>query len=193
LIVKIRRMKKEKEYFIIISPPDEIQYFINKCKRACAKYIGRYESMSSKAHISFAKYLDEENDMGQMSDIMHRFIQIVEFEINQTESFEMEIEGFDFFTHGSDYKTIYAALKLSDEFMTWFNNIRKKLFIEKNIKPHITIAKKISNESFTTLWPHFQKLSYKKSFKPECLTILSREADKPFVAYQKFKEITFIN
>ncbi len=100
----------------------------------------------------------------------------------------MEIEGFDFFTHGSDYKTIYAALQLSDEFMAWFNNIKRKLFIEKNIKPLITIAKRVSYESFTTLWPRFQMLNYKKSFKPECLTILSREAHKHFVSYQNSRK-----
>lgn len=186
-------MKKEKEYFILISPSEEITRQINLLKRACAKYIGKFYGMKSQAHISFSKYIDEEDTPGKMSDIMSRFIKIIEWEMGHLPSCNLIIDGFDFFDHGNKYKTIYAVIKNTDETVNWFNTIKEKLFIKKNITPHITIAKKITVESFNILWPFFQKLSLTESFKPESLTILTREFDKPFVPYQKFKEISFNN
>ncbi|HVS91612.1 MAG TPA: 2'-5' RNA ligase family protein [Mucilaginibacter sp.] len=183
-------MKREVEYFFLISPPDEISGYVDRLKRACAKHIGSFYSMKSKAHISFGKFIDEEDEPGQVSGIMQQCLQLIEKGISRLPSCNLSVEGFDFFDHGSKFKTIYAAINLDDKTLEWFNAIKRQLLIDRNITPHITIARKIPVEAFEILWPHFQKLKFKESFTPESLTILTREFNKP-IKYEKFKEIRF--
>src|SRR5579862_3429101 len=184
-------MKKEIEYFLLISPPDRINEQINLLKRACAKHIGSFYSMKSKAHISLCKVIDEEDQPGQLSDIMQCYLRFAAKEIGQISPCNLKIDGFGYFTHGSKFRTIYAVINRTDEVTTWVDKLREKLLIDRSIIPHITIARKIPTEAFDILWPHFQKLTYKESFTADHLMVLSREFNKPYQPYRVFKQIAF--
>jgi 2'-5' RNA ligase len=147
--------------------------------------------MKSRAHISFRKFIDEEEPGGQISDIMCECLELIKKGIGRLPSFNLFIDGFGFFNHGQKFKTIYAAIELDIRTKAWLNAIKEQLLIDGDITPHITIARKIPVESFNILWPYFQQLEFKASFKPDCLTVLRREVGKPYVPYKKFAEFEF--
>jgi 2'-5' RNA ligase len=136
-------MKKETEYFFLISLPEPIENQVMRLKKSCAKHIGSFYSMKSKGHISFGKFIDEEKQPGQMSDIMAQCIELIEKGINKLPTCRLTIDGFNYFTHGKKFKTIYANIKMDDKTVAWCDAICKQLLIDRGITPHITIAKKI--------------------------------------------------
>jgi 2'-5' RNA ligase len=186
-------MKREVEYFFLINPPDRIDYQISRLKKSCAKHVGNFYGMKSKAHISFGKFIDEEERPGQMSIIMRDCLHLIERGISTLPSCDLTIDGFNFFNHGQKFRSIYATIKLDDDTLTWFNAVKEQLLIDRDLTPHITIARKISIEAFNILWPYFQQLEFKDSFKAECMTILRREFGKTYMSYEKFGEFLFFN
>jgi 2'-5' RNA ligase len=184
-------MKKEVEYFFLISPPERIEDQITRFKKSCVKHVGSFYSMKSKAHISFGKFIDEEEQPGQMSDIMSQCLDLIEKGINKLPAFNLVIDGFNYFNHGQKFKSIYASIKLDNVTLAWFNTIKQQLLIDRDITPHITIARKIPLEAFNVLWPYFQRIEFKDSFKPEALTVLIRNFNQPYIPYQHYRDIQF--
>src|ERR1700722_1108124 len=164
-----------KDFFLIISPPDAVNYQVLRFKQACAKHIGVFESRYSKAHISFGLYGEEIQTPRQKTFVMERFIDLITEDINIMEPIELAINGFNVFSHGKKSKTIYAVIETTEKTKAWFNKIKEILRIEGNITPHITIAKSLPIEQFNMLWPHFEKLEFKYVFTPGCITVLTRE------------------
>jgi len=184
-------MKKEIEYFILISLPDRIDDYVKSLKDFCKRNIGSFYSATSRSHISFGKFIDEEDDNLGMSEIMQLYLKNIQNAIALIPSCDLSIDGFNYFTHGTKFRTIYVVIKLDDNVIGWFDKIRNRLLIDRNITPHITIARKIPTNDFDILWPHFRNLTFKESFKPASLTILTREFSKQYIPYQKFGEIPF--
>ncbi|HVV54301.1 MAG TPA: hypothetical protein VHC47_03190, partial [Mucilaginibacter sp.] len=157
-------MKRETEYFIVIAPPGPVCDYVKQLKNFCKRNIGSFYSAGSRAHISFGKFIDEENSPGQMSGIMRQCLHLMEKGISRIPPCNIMIDGFRFFDHGPRFKTIYAAVKLDEKTLDWFNAVGEQLLIDRDITPHITIARKIPVESFNVLWPHFKDLKFKESF-----------------------------
>ncbi|HZY39118.1 MAG TPA: 2'-5' RNA ligase family protein [Mucilaginibacter sp.] len=180
-----------KDFLLIISPPDAVNYQVARFKKACAKHIGPFDAQHSKAHISFGLYGEEIQTPRQKTFVMERFIDLVAEDINIMEPVELTINGFNVFSHGKKSKTIYAVIEVTEKTTAWFNKIKEILRIEGNITPHITVAKSLSIDNFNKLWPHFENLEFKHVFTPGCITVLTREiAEKPGY-YSLYKEIPF--
>src|SRR5579862_8729292 len=177
-----------KDFLVIIAPPECVANQILLLKKACAKHIGMFESMHSKAHISFGLFGEEIETPRQKTFAMESFFNLVASDISIIEPIELKINGFSFFNHGKNFKTIYASFELTDEIMEWFNNIKKILKIDSKLTPHITIAKKIPIDAFNKLWPHFEEIKFKSSFVVDYLTILTRENSIKPTNYVLFKK-----
>ncbi|MBL4677627.1 MAG: hypothetical protein JKY70_15710 [Mucilaginibacter sp.] len=168
-----------------ISLPKENDEQIKRFKKACEKYIGRFDSMDSKAHISFPSYAF---DLGSSRDVFNHidYYQIIENHLKVTPPIDLKITGFDFLVHGK-LRTICAKLDLDQMTMHWFNRVTGIFKPIKRINPHITIAKTISLGSFNILWPHFQKLEFTDTFSVRKITILHKYSDEtgPFRFYKE--------
>jgi hypothetical protein len=181
---------RHKDFFLIISPPDGVNYQVSRFKKACAKYIGVFDSLYSKAHISFGLFPEEIQSPPQKTFAMERFIRLISEDIYLIEPTELKISGFGYFEHRKS-RTIYAAIETNARIAAWFNRIKEILRIEGDFTPHITIAKTIPVEHFERLWPFFQNLDFNYSFTPGCITVLTREVDGKPGNYKLYTEIPF--
>jgi 2'-5' RNA ligase len=182
-------MMDYKDYLTIIPAPEHVDKKINAFKRSCGKHIGKFPGMYAKAHISVDFIRDEVDKFTQKPIALRAFYELMDFKIRTIPTHELKITGFNFFVHGPNFRTIYAALELDEETKYWFDSIKQALRINRKLNPHITITRKIPTEFFNTLWPYFQKIEYKDSFKVDFLTILERESGKLFDHYKEYKRL----
>ena len=180
-----------KDYLTIISPPDRVDNQIRLFKRTCGNSIGKFPGMYAKAHISFDIIRDSIDQYSKKPLTLKPFYELLDFKIRTIPAHELTINGFDFFCHGPNFRTIYAALELDEETESWFNCIKQALRINRRLKPHITITRKIPTEFFNILWPYFQNTDYNDSFEADSLLILEKESGNPFDHYREYKKLPF--
>lgn len=184
-----------KDYLTVISAPEQVDNKIKLFKRACAKHIGKFASMHSRAHITFATVGIETEKLRYDPLFARTIFDRIEMRLTRIPSREIKIKGFGYFNHGNRFKTIYCALELDRETTDWFDAIKqeieKELNRKINLSPHITIARNIQIEYFNVLWPHFQKITYQDSFEAAGLTILEKENDNQYDRYKEYKKIIF--
>ena len=180
-----------KDYLTIISAPEHVDKKINMFKRSCGKHIGKFPGMYGKAHISFDIIRDQIDEITKKPVTLRPFYDLIGLRIETIPIRELKITGFDFFVHGPNFRTIYAALELDDETTKWFQSIKQTLRINKRLRPHITITRNIPTTSFNTLWPYFQETEYEDSFIADHLTILEKESGNPFNCYKVYKKLSF--
>ncbi|WDF80974.1 hypothetical protein PQ469_13265 [Mucilaginibacter sp. KACC 22773] len=180
-----------KYYLTVLSPPDRIDQKINAFKKACFNRIGNFQGMNSRAHITLDVIRDEVEPGAQKPKVIGPFYDMVDFIIRRTIAVHnIRVTGFNFFSHGPAFRTIYAEIELDKETSDWFTVIKDLLMIKK-LHPHITIARKIPIEAFNTLWPHFVKINYRDEFLADGITVLEKEADTKFDSYKIYKKIPF--
>ncbi|MEN0055632.1 MAG: hypothetical protein AAGC65_18285 [Mucilaginibacter sp.] len=180
-----------KDYLTIISPPERVNDKIRLFKRACGNSIGKFPGMYAKAHISFDIIRDSIDKHSKTPLTLKPFYELVDFKIRTIPAHELKINGFDFFCHGPNFRTIYAALEMNEDTENWFRTVKQALRINRKLKPHITITRKISTEFFNVLWPYFQNTEYQDSFEAESLLILEKESGNPFNHYKEYKKLPF--
>jgi len=180
-----------KDYLTIISPPDHVDNKIRLFKRTCGNKIGKFPSMYAKAHISIDFIRDSIDQQSKKPLILKPFYELLDFKIRTIPAHELRINGFNFFCHGPNFRTIYAALELDEETENWFNTVKQALRINRKLKPHITVTRKIPTEFFNILWPYFQNTEYNDSFEANSLIILEKESGNPFDYYREYKKLPF--
>ena len=178
-------MKGYADYMIVLSPPDEISQQIKKHKVDAAGIIGTYESLHSQAHISIKTMPRRKPYMAEPE------IKGLEKNLQLLPPVSLMIDGFDFFAHGDEYRTIYAAIRSTYSTTQWFKALKKGLNIKDYLVPHITIARNIHVTAHNKLWPHFKNLPWIEPFTIDKLTILHRQAFDTFAHWEVFAEIPF--
>jgi 2'-5' RNA ligase len=168
-----------KEYLIIISPPDCVKNYIKECKNLSRRMIGDFDAMDATAHITIR--LTEPKRPGEIVP----FIDYLESFLAQMPPINLNINNFDFFDSS---KTIYAKFELDDYTKQWMDVLKYFVGV-KNLEPHITIGKTLSNKAFDKLWSHYENEKYTQSFIVNYLTILER--DMIFGDYHQYKKIYF--
>jgi len=176
-------MSDYKDYMILLSPPEEINFQVKKFKQASKRLIGEFESMNSKAHISL------KNMRRQKEHWIAPLFEQLEKELSLIEPMTLQINGFATFLP-TDFTTIYAAIKSTLEMEDWFKRIRKSLN-EKKAVPHITITRQVPNAIAKKLWPKFKDRLWNDEFEIDRLTILQRETFGSDKKWKPFKEIRF--
>jgi 2'-5' RNA ligase len=177
-----------KYYYNRISVPEHINKEIQRYKKASAKYIGKFPSEKSPGHISF-RCLPLTSINSNTSKNVDLYYNHIERYLSKVPAITLYIIGFNYLTHGKTKRTIYAKLNLDADTLNWFNVIMSIFLPGKALKkPHITIARSISIEQFNVLWPYFQNLDYKDSFRVDCLDVLQQNTDNrynPMLPYKK--------
>lgn len=183
-----------KYYYNRISVPEHVNNEIQRYKRACAKYIGKFPSEKSPGHISFicvplTSLVNSDNHIN-----VDRYYEYVEYNLIKVSPITLHITGFSYLTHGKTKRTICAELNLDPATLNWFNIIMNILVPGSIIKkPHLSIARAISTEQFNILWPYFQKLNYKDSFKVDWIEVLQQDANTGYHPMLPFKKIFLRN
>lgn len=178
-------MKNYADFFIVLSPPDHIKDLITEHKQYAADVIGKYESMYAIAHISIKKM------HRQKSFLTEPAIRSLTPKLATIAPVTLTIDGFDYFNHGEDYKTIYVKINTPPEITQWFKTLKKHLNIKEFMVPHITIARNISVNDFNLLWPHFKAIRWNENFTVTELLVLEKQTFAPFAKWQKFTHLPF--
>jgi 2'-5' RNA ligase len=173
------------DYFLLLSPNEHIDEVIQQHKRYAASVIGHYPSEQPQAHISIDKRTR------QKAFIAEPILESMKKGMQSMPPINLTIDGFDYFNHGNDYRTIYASLR-SDHITTlWFKTLKKHLYLREFMVPHITICRNIPTADFEKLWPHFKAINWVENFTINELTILQRETFDTFAEWQPYLALPF--
>ncbi|SEN91791.1 2'-5' RNA ligase [Mucilaginibacter gossypiicola] len=175
------------DYLLLLSPPETVKHEIARYKKASARLIGNFKSMDSPAHISI-QHLERQKPF--MAD---KNLDLTEQALNTMPPVLLHMDGFAHFTHLHSRMTIYATIRPTPAAGEWFDTLKKKLRIKKNIIPHITVVRDIPERDFDTLWPHFKHKKLVEPFWIKELTILKRDTLDSFAKWDKFKIFEFKN
>jgi len=178
-------MKNYADFMMVLSPNDNIKAQVQEHKQYAAKIIGNYESMHSIAHISI------KNLSRQKAFVTEPVILASAKTLRTLPPITLTIDGFDYFNHGEDYKTIYAKLRTNHITTLWFKTLKKHLGIKEFMVPHITIARNIPVWAFDHLWPHFKSINWIENFTVNELTVLQRETFATFAKWDLFATLPF--
>jgi 2'-5' RNA ligase len=178
-------MKGYADYLIILSPPEDVCDQIEEHKKTTMDIIGHYDSMHSKAHISIKPMPRRKPYMAEPE------LARLKANVKLLPPVTLVIDGFDFFNHGEEYRTLYAKIQSSAFTTQWFKTLKKSLNIKDYLVPHIIVARNIHKNDFDKVWPHFRKIKWVQDFEVNKLTILQREALNTFAHWEVLMEIPF--
>ena len=178
-------MKQYADYFLLLSPGEHVKALVKDHKLHAANIIGKYESMHSIAHISIKKM------PRQKAFISEPVLLALNKSLRTLPPITLTIDGFDYFNHGDDYKTIYARLRTNHITTLWFKTLKKHLTIKEFMVPHITIARNIPVAQFNKLWPHYKAINWVESFTVNELTVLQRETFNTFATWEPLTRLPF--
>ncbi|MDB5108984.1 MAG: hypothetical protein JWR67_98 [Mucilaginibacter sp.] len=178
-------MKNYADFMMVLSPNEHVKALIQEHKQYAAGIIGQYESMHSIAHISIKNMPRQKTFLTEPAIIALRKI------LPTLPPITLTIDGFDYFNHGEDYKTIYAKLRTDHLSTLWFKTLKKHLGIKEFMVPHITVARNIPIADFNKLWPHFKAINWVESFTVSELTVLQRETFATFAKWELFTTLPF--
>ena len=181
----VKTMKHYQDYMLLLSPNAHIDSLVQEHKQYAAKIIGNYESMHSQAHISIKQM------QRQKAFIAEPALFALKKELTTLPPITLTIDGFDYFNHGEDYKTIFARLRSNHLTTLWFKTLKKHLNIKEFMVPHITITRNIPVWAFEQLWPHFKALNWVENFTINELTVLQRETFASFAKWESFVKLPF--
>lgn len=183
--VNFQIMKQYADFMMVLSPADHVKALVQEHKQYAANVIGKYESMHSIAHISI------KNMPRQKAFLTEPGIIALNKIMPSLPPITLTIDGFDYFNHGEDYKTIYAKLRSDHITSLWFKTLKKHLTIKEFMVPHITITRNIPIADFNKLWPHFKAINWVESFTVNELTVLQRETFASFASWEVFTKLPF--
>jgi hypothetical protein len=178
-------MKNYADFMMVLSPAESVKTWVKEHKNYAAGIIGQYESMHSIAHVSIKRL------SRQITFLTEPSIIALNKTLHTIPPVALTIDGFDYFNHGEDYKTIYAKIRSTPATTQWFKTLKKHLNIKEFMVPHITIARNIPVWAFEQLWPHFKTINWVESFTVCELTVLQREAYAPYANWEVFTKLPF--
>ncbi|HWZ34594.1 MAG TPA: 2'-5' RNA ligase family protein [Mucilaginibacter sp.] len=174
-------MKGYIDFFMLLSPSERVKALVREHKLYATGVVGAYESEYSTAHISINKLARQKTFLTEpgIREFRDRLCLIPPITLT--------INGFDYFIHGKDYRTIYARIVNTPETGHWFKMLKHHLKIKEFSVPHITICRNISVADFDMLWPYFKSIEWQETFTINSLTVLQRES---FVSHAKWEHYT---
>ncbi|MES2428167.1 MAG: 2'-5' RNA ligase family protein [Bacteroidota bacterium] len=178
-------MKGYTDFLMLLSPSDQVKHAVSIHKAYAAKIIGNYESMHSTAHISIRMLHRQKTFLTEPGILAFRK------RLCLIPPIALTIDGFDYFNHGEEFKTLYARLRNTPETSHWFKMLKQHLHIKEFMVPHITICRNIPVVDFDQLWPHFKALNWQDTFTINKLTVLQRETFASFAKWEPFTELQF--
>src|SRR6478736_2488006 len=150
-------------FFLIISPPKNVEEFVFSLKKRLRKKLGHgFQGEYSKAHISLFKYEDRHNE-----SLLYLFQSIA----CHFPSFDIQIHDCAIFTHGES-GTIYLKIPFDHKICAL-----AEALCGAKINPHITIARNINPEDFKIAWDMLKNISFNEHFECDRITVLRRGPD----------------
>lgn len=172
-------------FHFLLDLPGHINTDIYKLKNEAKRVIGVYPSMNAVPHITVNNYHPNPGDFHEPG------FSLFKRPLSLLPPITLHINGFDCFNEDSSHhKTIYARLELSPQNKFWFK-LLWKIVGKGSTNPHITIARSLTTEQFTLLWPHFHQRKIQASFTVSKFTILRVRYLKGEFVSESYREFDF--
>ena len=169
----MKNIQEEKlyDYFVLINPPNWINWEVEDIKYDFANHYGNYPSQNSKPHISLMHFTEEEKSEKKVLESISKMA-------SNTDTFDISLRGFDFFYTNN---TFYIDVESKGPVVSLVNSLLIELDMNKvsfekldDYKPHITVGRKLTDSQFRNAFHEFNNRSYTNYFRVEYLTVLKR-------------------
>ena len=168
------------EYFVLLSPSEEIKKETTKLKKKLYKMIGREtENSKSVAHISLFKTKWEQD-----KHVLER----VKKSISDQKEFSVSINGTDIYDHGTKAKTLYLKVENPKPIQSLYEAFKEEFKIKNSFNPHLTIEQNIPILDFEKIQDNLDVFNYKSEWICDKVTILKKKENG---GYKVVDEILF--
>lgn len=173
------KLPELQEYFVLISPTEEVKSETKKLKNKLYKIIGRKtENEYSVAHISLFK-TKYEMDNHLLEKLKKSLADIKPFPISFSEA--------DAFSHGTTKKTLYLKIDNPKPIQAMFEIIGEEFKFKKEILPHLTIEQNLPVADFDKIGTDLSTFNYKNEWICDRITVLKMNPKKG--SYKVIEEI----
>jgi 2'-5' RNA ligase len=175
------------QYFLIIAPPQEIKSKVKSLKYKLHKAVGLSDyNLHSVPHISLMSF-------HTMRPVNERFFYALQQLFSKNNAFEVDLNGFEYFEHGSESNTIYVKIENSYQIIKVYHELHRLLGLSvREFVPHLTIARTMSRNRFDKSYEMIKQHSFSEKFTCNQVTILERKLQHGVVSnYRVLKEIEF--
>ena len=177
------------EYLMIIPPSDSVSGKVTEIKIIFSEVHGCKNAARLTPHLTMINFLQRESMEFRIINCFDKFTQYID-------PFPIELDGFGEFPHHSIYVNLSSAepvVNLVKDMRSKFQRILKiSDFLKPTFttKPHLTIARGMTEEQHQTVWPIYKKEEFNESFIADEMILIKREVD-PFTlkAIGKYKVV----
>jgi len=132
-------------YLVVLSPPENIRADVTKIKQELNGIADITErNLHSIAHITLTDKLTDDT----------HFAKTISGLITAVNPFTIKVKGWDVFDHGHSV-TIYLKIENTEPIINLMTLVKSS-----SKSPHISLAKKISHQTFILLKPYLEDLDY---------------------------------
>jgi DNA polymerase IV len=168
------------EYLLFISPPEYIKKEVMNIKTEFHTKLDHIQATKSKPYITLINFaFNSENEAGLISKIYNA--------IRTHTTFDLKLKNFNHFkTH-----TIYIAVETENPVVNIVRSLHSTLMLPSSLsffswKPHMTIAKGLTEDKFKAAMPSFETKEFQASFITQSILLMKR--NHPKVKYEKVEE-----
>lgn len=183
------------EYLLLIPPDQKVTQKVNELKTLFCENYGCKNAAGLVPHLTLVNFMQQESMEFRLINCLEKFTPYVK-------PFPVKLEGFGQFPP----HTIYLDLAERETIVALVKNIRAKfqriLRISEQLKPnftlkpHLTIARGVTEEQYEKIWPVYQKEYFSESFTANEMILLKRETDpftlKPVSKYRTVHHFPFL-
>lgn len=161
------KFASEHQYLLIISPPTLVTQKVMGLKRDFAERFKVESPLKSKPHITvLARSLDE-----QHQDL---FVNNVKQLLAGVYAFRVKLSGIK----GFPPHTVYVNVLNEGLAYKQFLIAVKKGKFKEDIKPHMTIARGLTQDMYNAAIKHYAKVAFEDTFTVKSLILLKRKNEK---------------
>jgi 2'-5' RNA ligase len=164
------------EYLLIIPPSNAVSGKVTKIKIIFSEIHGCKNAAKLTPHLSVINFLQHESMEFRIIGCFEKFTQYIN-------PFPIDLNGFGEFPN----HTIYVNLSAAEPVINIVKDMRAKfrhiLKISDSLKPkfitrpHLTIARGMTEEQHQTIWPIYKKEHFTDSFIASEMILIKREVE----------------
>lgn len=146
-------------YLIVISPPETIKADIAKIKKELNGVMPIGErNLHSIAHITLTDKLTDDSTVTETVSSL----------LTNQKPFKIKIKGWDIFDHGHSV-TLYLRVENPAPVVHMMAMLKSA-----SKSPHISLAKRISRQTYEALLPYLEDLNYSVEWQCKSVTVLRK-------------------
>lgn len=157
-------------YLIVLSPPPEVKEAISKIKKDLNGIadIGR-RNVQSIAHITLFDKLTDDDVLTNTTEEL----------VKGQKPFQIKVGNWNYYDHGHSV-TVVLEIENPEPIVALMEKLKSK-----NKSPHISLAKRISHETFGKLKPYLEDLHYTATWECGDINVLRKLMSEKHLGFKE--------